>query len=94
MLLIGTCIGLVGFLLTSILYSVEVTWKVTGAIGAISWILAAILSGALVSGDRVRSNYYSEDKEDSIKRERILDILFIFGLPNIVLSIILFLVVK
>lgn len=33
-----------------------------GGIGIISWGLAALLSGTLVSGDRMRANYYTESR--------------------------------
>lgn len=63
-----------------------------GGIGIISWGLAALLSGALVSGDRMRANYYTESKEDSKARKKLTMQLFLFGMPQLSIVLILFLI--
>ena len=51
-------------------------------IGGLALLLAGVLSGALVSGDRGRANYSGE--EDYRRRQKWAFNLFLFGLPSII----------
>ncbi|AVX30664.1 hypothetical protein CTH_1067 [Carboxydocella thermautotrophica] len=53
--------------------------KIIGITGLVSIGLAAIFSGILVGGDRIRANYSSENPEDFLRRKKYL--LFSSGLP-------------
>jgi hypothetical protein len=58
--------------------------QVSGTVGIISFSLAGLLSGAFVSGDRVRAISTNETNEDKKSRKERTQTLFLFGLPNIV----------
>jgi hypothetical protein len=68
--------------------------KITGGIGVISLLLAAVLSGLLVSGDRMRANLNTENEEEKWGRDRVTGQLLLFGIPNICIAIVLFFVLK
>jgi hypothetical protein len=51
----GTIVNVVIVLLFGFINSWEMAMKVTGGVGAISWAIAGILSGAFISGDRMRA---------------------------------------
>ncbi|MDB5054995.1 MAG: hypothetical protein JWM44_3045, partial [Bacilli bacterium] len=60
----------------------------------ISWLLAALLSGALNSGDRIRANFNTENQEERKARSKMTGQLLLFGVPNLCVSVILFFVLK
>lgn len=68
--------------------------KISGVLGLVSIIISAIISGALVSGDRVRANYATESSADSQQRRKLSLTLFLIGLPSMVTIIIYFLLAK
>jgi hypothetical protein len=43
------------------------------------WLLAAVLSGSLVCGDRMRANLNTENEDDKKGRDRITGQLLLFG---------------
>ncbi|MNJ64580.1 hypothetical protein D3C77_605390 [compost metagenome] len=63
--------------------------KVTGGVGIGSWLLAGILSRAFVSGDRTRANNSIESAEVKKIRNKYSIILFIFGLPLLIIALII-----
>lgn len=54
-------------------------------LGVVSIIISGLLSGAFVSGDRVRANY--SDSEDFSERTKIGSTLFLFGIPCLLAGI-------
>lgn len=68
--------------------------KVTGGVGAISWLLAGIFSGAFISGDRTRANNSIETTEDKKFRNKYSLIFFVFGLPFLITGLIIYLISK
>ncbi|WP_435925785.1 DUF5316 domain-containing protein [Paenibacillus sp. DYY-L-2] len=65
--------------------------KVTGGAGVVLWILSGILSGAFISGDRTRANENIETDEDRTFRNKHSSILFLFGLPFLIIALIIYL---
>ncbi|UFJ41817.1 DUF5316 domain-containing protein [Brevibacillus humidisoli] len=57
--------------------------RYTGIAGFACWGLAAIFSGALVSGDRMRANFATETTQDRRDRFRWSIRFFLIGLPNV-----------
>lgn len=55
-------------------------------------VLLLILSGALISGDRIRANFNSEDNCDGNRRNKLINKLVVFILPYIGLAYLLYLV--
>jgi hypothetical protein len=43
-------------------------FKVSGGVGLISMLASGLFTGAFISGDRIRANFYTELKEDRSKR--------------------------
>ncbi|MNO05043.1 hypothetical protein D3C81_2262740 [compost metagenome] len=68
--------------------------KLTGGVGLGSWLLAGILSGAFISGDRTRANNSIESAEDKKFRNKYSIILFIFGLPFLIIALIIYMINK
>ncbi|WP_414859273.1 DUF5316 domain-containing protein [Paenibacillus haidiansis] len=66
--------------------------KATGGAGVICWLLAGILSGAFISGDRTRANHNIETPEDKEFSRKYSGILFLFGLPFLVIAVLIFLI--
>jgi hypothetical protein len=58
-------------------------------LGAI--ILSVILSGALLSGDRIRANYHTEAAKDRNDRNRLISRMLIFVSPYAVIAFIIYL---
>lgn len=63
---------------------------ISGGLGAVTILLASIVSGALVSGDRIRINYLMENDDDRKIRLRWMINLVLFALPNVVGAVITF----
>lgn len=59
--------------------------EITGSIGLIFMITAAILMGSFSSGDRIRANY-NPDEEERKQKNRLSEKLFFIGLFNIIIS--------
>jgi hypothetical protein len=93
-LIIGTIVNVVIALLLALISTWEMAMKVTGGVGAISWVLAGILSGAFISGDRMRANNNIETPEDNKSRNNLTSVFFIFGIPFLVTALIIFLITK
>jgi len=66
--------------------------KLAGIVGLIFWGLSAIFSGVLGSGDRIRANFSSESKEDRNRRWKWGNICFLIGLPNIIASVAIYII--
>lgn len=58
-------------------------------VGGGLWLVSAILSGALVSGDRIRANYATETAEDRANRHLWMIRFFLAGIPSAIVAIIL-----
>lgn len=60
--------------------------EIIGYAGLIFIVIAGILTGSFVSGDRIRANYHAEDEERR-EKNRVSKNLFFVGLFNIAISI-------
>lgn len=67
-----------------------ITMFISGLTGVISLLISGLLSGAFVSGDRVRANYSNENIEQSYKRQNLILVFFKIGIPNILGAIIIY----
>ncbi|WP_054874269.1 DUF5316 family protein [Oxobacter pfennigii] len=61
-----------------------------GIIGAILLFISSILSGALVSGNRMRLNHAVEDKNEMQNKKTIQVFTFILGLMNVFACLIIY----
>jgi len=91
-LIMGTPLGVVIALFVGLFSNWGLAIKVTGGIGVISLLLAGILSGLFISGDRTRANF--ETTEDRKFRNKYSSVLFLFGLPFLITAIIINLITQ
>jgi hypothetical protein len=84
---IGITLSAVIALLLGFMYSWQIAMKITGGVGAISWVIAGVFSGAFISGDRMRANDNIETMEDNKSRNKLTSIFFIFGIPHLIIWI-------
>lgn len=90
-LIIGLILGICSAVLVGLFGSWMVAMKIVGGVGIGSWLLAGVFSGAFISGDRTRANQHIESSEDRKLRNKYSSILFLFGLPFLIIALIIFL---
>jgi hypothetical protein len=66
------------------------TIKICGSISLVCFGLAGVLSGAFISGDRLKSNNSIDKKEDKIVRGKIINFGMVVGSTNTILAGIIF----
>ncbi|MNI41526.1 hypothetical protein D3C73_957820 [compost metagenome] len=91
-LIIGIVLGVCSALFFGLFINWDMAMKLTGGVGLGSWLLAGILSGAFISGDRTRANNSIESAEDKKFRNKYSIILFIFGLPFLIVAMTVYLI--
>jgi hypothetical protein len=82
--LTGVTLSLIYGLIAFIMSDPKFLLKLTGWSAAITLGLAMIFSGALVSGDRMRANTYSEQAEDRKTRINLSGIMLYLSVPNLI----------
>lgn len=88
-IIIGTVIAAICLLLgVTTSYSVLFTY-ISGGVGLGSLLISGLVSGVFVSGDKIRANYWTENKGDRKKRTESMYIFALFGAPNFISAIIL-----
>jgi len=89
-LLIGVFLSLCAVLISMIFWGMEKVHLVTGTIGCIFIGIAMILSGSMVSGDRMRANLATESTENRDERNKITTNSLLIALPNIIVAILFY----
>lgn len=90
--MIGAVLGVFSGLVFGLISDWGMAIKVTAGIGGISWLLAGVLSGSFISGDRTRANQSIETSEDKSFRNKYSSVLFVFGLPFLITALIMYLI--
>ncbi|NYE07470.1 hypothetical protein F4694_004281 [Bacillus niacini] len=93
-LIIGLCIVVVALLISFISSDFTLLYKITGAIAFISLIVSALLSGAFLDGERLGRNLQSESKEDRNQRFTLTNSILLIGLPNLLISVVSYFLMK
>lgn len=62
--LFGIGLSIVGILLSLFLWGIDKAYLATGGIGVIFIVISIVMSGSMVSGDRMRANLATESAED------------------------------
>ena len=79
-------LGLIVVVIVTLISFISGNWsvllKVSGTIGVVSFLIAALLTGTFISGDQLKANWSSESKEDRDIRESRATKFFLFALPN------------
>ncbi|WP_421617052.1 DUF5316 domain-containing protein [Brevibacillus sp. TJ4] len=78
----------VGYLLTNDLFFIV---KLSGSAGLLCFLLSAVFTGSLNSGDRIRANDATESKEDRRTRRKWAIHLALVGLPNFMAAFVILL---
>jgi hypothetical protein len=83
-LIFGIVIAAIGIGTGIITGDVMKTYWICGVAAAAGIIFSGITMGAFVGGMQVRANYFSETKEHNQTRYNLTMLFFLFGLPNII----------
>ncbi|AEO99701.1 MAG: DUF5316 domain-containing protein [Heyndrickxia faecalis] len=68
------------------------TYWICGIAAAIGIVFSGITMGAFVGGMETRANYFSETKEHHQSRFSLTMLFFLFGLPNLIAVLAVFLI--
>ncbi|AVK85338.1 hypothetical protein C3943_18300 [Lysinibacillus sp. B2A1] len=93
-LFIGTILSIIGVSASMLLWGMERAYFISGIIGCILIVVAMIMSGSMVSGDRMRANFATETREHRDERNKFTANSFLMAVPNILITIILYYFVK
>lgn len=93
-LIIGTTVGASIALCLGLLSGWGLAINVTGGIGIVLLLLAGILTGAFISGDRARANYMVESKENKDFKKKYSAVLFLCGLPFLIIALVIYVLTK
>ncbi|WP_155590905.1 DUF5316 domain-containing protein [Lysinibacillus cavernae] len=85
---IGTILSILGVIFSILLWGTQKAYFLSGMLGGMFIIFAMLMSGATVSGDRLRANLASELKEDRNERNRMTNNALLLALPNIIVAFI------
>ncbi len=85
---IGAIMPIISSIIALSLNNKSIIFLLCGILGALSFGLSIILSGALITGDRSRANDFSEQTEDRKARMKWSLKLMLVALPNIAAAII------
>ncbi|MBM7713548.1 DUF5316 domain-containing protein [Siminovitchia sp. FSL H7-0308] len=85
--IIGILLSFVAVLFSLAVWGMEKVVLITGGIGVLFLGLAALMSGALVSGDRMRANYTSESSGERNERTTVSTRLALISFPNLVVAV-------
>lgn len=88
----GLVVGVIGIILSLFLNNSEMIIYGLFMIGFIPIIISGFLSGAFVSGDRVRGNY--SDSKDFNERSGWSTKLFFFGIPCVMAAVVVIYITK
>jgi hypothetical protein len=88
----GIAISIIALIISLLVRNPESIVNVLLIIGIIPMVFAALFSGVLVSGDRIRGNYSGED--DFRQRMSISTKLFLLGLPCLLTSFAIYFITK
>jgi hypothetical protein len=89
-LLTGLCVTLVICLASYAYNDSSLIYKVAGLIGGMSWVISGIVSDAFVRRNPVKGDMDFEQAHERNKSLAWASTWFLFGLPNIVVAVIVF----
>lgn len=89
-LFIGVILAILGGGLSFVIWGMEQAYLITGGVGVIFLGLATIVSGSMVSGDRMRANFAFESTDERKERFSTTIRLAVIACPNVLVSIMLY----
>lgn len=93
-MIIGTLFAIIGSLVSLVIGEMDKAHIIIGGIGFFFIGISMILSGSLVSGDKVRENYATESEEDRAKRTQTTFRTALIAFPNLLVALFLYLLYK
>ena len=84
--LLGISLSIIGILISIFLWGIDKAYLVTGSIGLIFIGISMVMSGSLLSGDRMRANFATESAEARELRNRITFNSLFLGLPSVLIA--------
>lgn len=88
--LFGVGLSLIGILISLIFWGIDQSYLVTGIIGFVFIGISMVMSGSMVSGDRMRANLATESAEGRKDRIRITTNSLLIGLPSVLTAVLLY----
>ncbi|WP_341299407.1 DUF5316 domain-containing protein [Lysinibacillus sp. FSL H8-0500] len=85
---IGTIVSMLGVVVSMLLWGVQQAYFLPGIVGFICLAVSMLLSGALVSGDRMRANFATETTAGRHERHRVMTRALLLAVPNLIIAII------
>ena len=92
--LIGTLLALIGFLVSIIIWNIEMVTTINGGIGLFFIVISFIFSGVLVSGDRMRANFATESVEGRSLRYNISFRSALIAIPSLAVAILFYILLN
>ena len=89
-LLVGMLLALVGMLASIVIWDIEMVTTITGGIGLFFIVISFIISGAFVSGDRMRANLAAESIEGRNQRNGTVLHSVLIAIPNFAVAILFY----
>jgi len=89
-LFIGTILSIIGVSISMLLWGMERAYFISGIIGCALIVIAMIMSGSMVSGDRMRANLATETREHRDERNKFTANSFLMAIPNILIAVIFY----
>ena len=89
-LLVGMFLALIGTLASIVIWDIAMVTTITGGIGLFFIVIAFIISGAFVSGDRMRANLAAETVEGSKQRNGTVLHSVLIAIPNFAVAILFY----
>jgi hypothetical protein len=88
--LFGIGLSIIGILISIVFWGIDKAYLVTGSIGLIFLGISMVMSGSMVSGDKMRANFATESAEDRRERNRTTLKSMLLGLPSVLTSVLLY----
>ncbi|MBM7694295.1 Na+-transporting methylmalonyl-CoA/oxaloacetate decarboxylase gamma subunit [Peribacillus deserti] len=91
---IGILLSILGVLLSLFIWGIDKAYLITGGIGILFIVISLLISGSMVSGDRMRANFATESAEDRRQRTSTTTRTVLIGLPNVILAALLYFLIN
>ncbi|WP_026693871.1 DUF5316 domain-containing protein [Peribacillus kribbensis] len=89
-LAIGTLLSIIGVVVSLVIWGIDKAYLITGGLGMLFIVFSLLISGCMVSGDRMRANFATESAEDRHRRTSTTLRSLLIGLPNVILAALLY----
>jgi F0F1-type ATP synthase membrane subunit c/vacuolar-type H+-ATPase subunit K len=83
----GSTIAIISVIIGFITSACHIVFIISGISFLLPFLLAGLLTGAFIGGDRIRGNYYTESKEDREDKSFWTKNLILLGIPNLLIII-------